>query len=43
VEQEHPLFPKIERLREDLKKLTEEIGAPGEGKSKSYLHAASRS
>ena len=33
VEQDHPLFPKIERLRDDLKRLTEEIGAPGEGKS----------
>jgi len=39
VEQEHPLYPKIEKLREDLKKLTEEIAAPGEGKSElgSYI------
>ena len=37
VEQEHPLFPKIERLREDLKRLSEEIGAPGEGKSEPHV------
>jgi hypothetical protein len=33
VEQEHPLFPKIEKLREDLKTLTEAIKVPGEAKS----------
>lgn len=40
VEQEHPLFPKIEKLREDLKKLGDAIKAPGEGKSRSQHRLA---
>jgi hypothetical protein len=36
VEQEHPLFPKVEKLRDDLKKLTDDIAAKREGTSKSF-------